>query len=276
MVNIQYNHPDIRVETKQVSMLYDLPITLNIKSHVSGKTVWSCELGDYSWATYANDSIFDIELLDANSHPIVFREWDTIKDGSYLDKALYLYCLELDNPKGLAIGTHDGEFGEWVGPVLDNLTEATLVEASTPQFNKLSENYKYISNVNLIQDLITTDGSKIEFFEGGKGYTNSVKENVIRNWEIEEINSSLKESTSINDLLQQISPDEKLDWLHLDIEGYDAEILTSINLELLPNFIIFEHNNLSEEVKSNLENYLTYLGYTFYKDNPVSYLVIKK
>jgi len=276
MINIQYNHPDIRVETKQVSMLYDLPITLNIKSHVSKEVVWSCKLEDYSWATYANDSIFDIELLDANSHPIVFREWDTIKDGSYLDKALYLYCLKLDNPKGLAIGTHDGEFGEWVGPVLDDLTKATLVEASTLQFNKLSENYKYISNVDLIQDLITTDGSKIEFFEGGKGYTNSVKENVIRNWEIEEINSSLKESTSINDLLQQISPDRKLDWLHLDIEGYDAEILTSINLELLPNFIIFEHNNLSEEVKSNLENYLTYLGYTFYKDNPVSYLVIKK
>jgi hypothetical protein len=276
MINLQYNHPDIRVETKQVSILHNLPLTLNIKSHVSKAIIWSCKLEDYSWATYANDSIFDIEIKDSKDNTLIYREWDVINDGSYLDKALYLYCLGLDNSKGLAIGTHDGEFGEWVGPVLDNLTKATLVEASTTQFNSLSENYKNFSNANLIQDLITTDGSKIEFFEGGKGYTNSVKENVIRNWEVEEINSSLKESTSINDLLQQISPNKKLDWLHLDIEGYDAEILTSINLELLPNFIIFEHNNLSNEEKSNIENYLTYLGYTFYKDDPVSYLVIKK
>lgn len=54
MINIQYNHPNIRVETKQISILYDLPITLNIRSHVSGETVWSCELKDYSWATYAH------------------------------------------------------------------------------------------------------------------------------------------------------------------------------------------------------------------------------
>lgn len=276
MINIQYNHPDIRVETKQVSILHNLPLTLNIKSYVSKAIIWSCKLEDYSWATYANDSIFDIEIKDSKDNTLIYREWDVINDGSYLDKALYLYCLGLDNSKGLAIGTHDGEFGEWVGPVLDNLTKATLVEASTAQFNSLSENYKNFSNVNLIQDLITTDGSKIEFFEGGRGYTNSVKENVIRNWEVEKINSSLKESTSINDLLQQISPNKKLDWLHLDIEGYDAEILTSINLELLPNFIIFEHNNLSKEEKSNLENYLIYLGYTFCKDDPVSYLVIKK
>lgn len=275
MINIKYTHPDIRIETQQISFLYSLPLTVNIKSHVSNKVVWSCKLNDYCWAAFSNDSIFDIEVLDANNKIVTSRKWDTINDGSYLDKALYFYCANLDNPQGLAIGTHDGEFGEWVGPVLNNLTKATLVEASTPQFIELSKNYKIFSNVELIHNLVTTDGSEIEFFEGGKGYTNSVKEKVIRNWETEEIKSHLRESISINDLLTSISPNKKLDWLHLDIEGYDAEIIKSVNLELLPNFIIFEHNNLSIEEKNNIEQYLLNQNYTIWKNNPVSYLAIK-
>ena len=275
MIDVNYNHPNIRVETKEVSKLYNLPLTLNIKSHVSKKIVWDCKLEDNYWATYANDSIFDIEIKDANNNTIIYREFNVLEDGSYLDKALYLYCSTLNNPKGLAIGTHDGEFGEWVIPVLEGKTQAVLVEASSPQFEKLTINYGKTLPVQLIQNLITTDGSKVEFFEGGKGYTNSVKENVIRSWETEEISSNLRESISINDLINQVSPDKKLDWLHLDIEGYDAEILKAVNVDLLPNFIIFEHNNLSMEDKLRLENYLINLGYYLNRDDSVSYLAIK-
>ena len=275
MINIQYNHPNIRVETKEISKLYNTPLKVEITTHVSKKIQWSCEIADNSWATFSNDSIFDVVIKDSNGVVIINREFNVLEDGSYLDKALHLYCSNLDNPQGLAIGSHDGEFGEWVYPTLNNLTTTTLVEASTPQFTKLTENYKDLSNVNLIQNLVTTDGSKTEFFEGGKGYTNSVKENVIRSWEKEEIYSNLRESISINNLINKVSPNKKLDWLHLDIEGYDAEILKAVNVDLLPNFIIFEHNNLLMENKLKLENYLIDLGYHLNRTDSVSYLAIK-
>jgi len=275
MINIIYNHPNIKIDTKEISKLYNLPLKVEIITYVSKKVQWSCEIGDNSWATFSNDSIFDVIIKDANNNVIINREFNVLEDGSYLDKALYLYCQNLNKPQGLAIGSHDGEFGEWVLPTLGNLTKTTLVEASTPQFIKLTENYQNLSNVDLIQNLVTTDGSKVEFFEGGKGYTNSVKENVIRSWEKEEINSNLRDSISINDLINQISPNKKLDWLHLDIEGYDAEILKAINVDLLPNFIIFEHNNLLMEDKLRLENYLIDLGYYLNRDDSVSYLAIK-
>tara|TARA_Y100000385_G_scaffold288248_1_gene354364 strand:+ start:227 stop:1054 length:828 start_codon:yes stop_codon:yes gene_type:complete len=275
MIDITYNHPNIRIDTKEVSKLYSLPLKVEIVTHVSKRVQWSCEVKDNSWATFSNDSIFDVVIKDANNKIIINREFNVLEDGSYLDKVLYLYCQNLNNPQGLAIGSHDGEFGEWVLPTLGNLTKTTLVEASTPQFTKLTENYKNFSNVDLIQNLVTTDGSKVEFFEGGKGYTNSVKENVIRSWEKEEINSNLRESISINSLINQTSPNRKLDWLHLDIEGYDAEILKAINVDLLPNFIIFEHNNLLMEDKLRLENYLIDLGYHLNRDDAVSYLAIK-
>ena len=271
MINIQYNHPDIRVEISEVSKILSLPLKCSVISHVGKKEIWSCELNDNSWATYSNDSIFDIKITDSNNNEVLYRTYNVFEDGSELDKSLYLYCKSLDNPKGVAIGTHDGEFGEWVSAVLDEITEVKLIEASNNQYLELMNNYHNKENVEIINNLITTDGSDIEFFEGGKGYTNSVKQQVIENWESEVISSKISPSISINQIL-----DKKYDWLHLDIEGYDDEIIRAINVDMLPNFIIFEHNNLSIEDKLKLEGYLMNLGYNINKNNNVSYLAIKK
>ena len=280
MITVTYNSEGIKVNVEYISKYnQNLPLKLKIKKHVSGELQWSTNLNDNWFATYPSTEMFDVEICDSKDKIIYVKKWDVMEHGNHFYKSLWMYNKSvLSNgkfPKGLVIGTHDGEFGEWVLPTLGNLTKTTLVEASTPQFTKLTENYKNFPNVDLIQNLVTTDGSKVKFFEGGQGYTNSVKENVIRNWEKEEINSNLRDSVSINNLINQISPDKKLDWLHLDIEGYDDEILRAINVDLLPNFIIFEHNNLLMEDKLRLENYLIDLGYYLNRDDSVSYLAIK-
>ena len=173
-------------------------------------------------------------------------------------------------PKGIAIGTHDGLFGEWVPCVLEGITEAILVEASKPQFDNLKENFEKFYDVSLVNSLITTDGKPVEFFEGGKGYTNSVVERVIRGWEKEEINSSIKESISINTLIET-----KVDWLHLDVEGYDIKLLMGTDPEKLPNLIIFEYENSKEDENSQIKQYLTNLGYEL-DYSKVSCLALKK
>jgi hypothetical protein len=120
----------------------------------------------------------------------------------------------------------------------------------------LNEAYGKFDNVRLVNSLVTTDGKPVEFFEGGRGYTNSVVERVIKGWEIEEIKSSLKESISIEELMT-----DDIDWLHLDVEGYDAQLLLSLKCEKLPKFIIFEHENLNEYEGEQVKSYLTKNGY---------------
>ena len=66
---------------------------------------------------------------------------------------------------------------------------------------KLKNNYKNRQSVKVIQNIVTPKGGEVEFFEGGRGYTNTVIEKVIRDWETEEITSSKKQSISINDLI---------------------------------------------------------------------------
>jgi hypothetical protein len=272
MISISYTGPKIKIETKKVSNIYSCPLKLSIKTHIGKREVWACEMGDHHWAVYENDSIFDIDIKDSTGEQVLYREWNILEDGSDLAKALYLYCSKKNNTRGIAIGTHDGEFGEWVPAVKNYKTDAILIEASTPQFTKLSSHYLGYPNVTLINNLVTTNGQEVEFFEGGAGYTNSVKENVIRSWEKEEIHSAKRSSISINSILENSKP---IHWLHLDIEGYDAELIKGIYPHLLPPFIIFEHNNLSKVDKLDIVFYLENQGYSIFKEDSVSYLAIK-
>jgi hypothetical protein len=62
---------------------------------------------------------------------------------------------------------------------------------------------------------------------------------------------------------------EKLDWLHLDVEGLDANLIMSLREDLLPNLIIFEDNNILLGEKNNLMDYLNKKGYLSHSENGI-------
>ena len=278
MIKIDFSDKKIRVETKTVSSIFKTPLKLSIQSHVTKNEIWSSQLNDGWWAEFPNNEMNDAIIMDNDGNVIGERKWDIIQDGNELYKSLYFYCLNIFNsgrmPKGIAVGTHDGLFGEWVPCVLEGVTEAILVEASQHQFEKLKESFDKFGNVILVNSLITTDGKPVEFFEGGLGYTNSVVERVIKGWEKEEIKCTIKESISITNLIDK-SFDETIDWLHTDIEGYDADLIKSIPVEKLPNLIIFEHENLESEKNSEIKEFLEKNGFELNYQN-VSCICIKR
>ena len=165
-------------------------------------------------------------------------------------------------PKGLVIGTHDGEFGEWVPIALKREANMILVEASNNQFSKLLKNYYKNSTTKCIQNLVTTNGEDVIFFEGGAGYTNTVVEKVIRYWETEEVHTTKRSSISMTNLIMEEMGGD-IDWLHLDVEGLDAKLIMSIDESKikLPNFIIFEDFNLNEDEKKEIYFYLESRNY---------------
>jgi hypothetical protein len=164
-----------------------------------------------------------------------------------------------------------GEFGEWCPLVRHHLSEMVLVEGSKNQFEVLQQNYEGKDGLTFVNRIVTEEGGNVKFFEGGKGYTNTVVERVIRKWESEEIGSSFKESISINNLIETyfINNGKKLDWLHLDVEGLDAKLILAIKKDYLPNFIIYEDANLLEDEKILLTNYLIVNGYTNYSNSGI-------
>ncbi len=197
-----------------------------------------------------------------------FNSW------SNLTKRLFEYNLNLLKkglfPKGVAIGTHNGILGEWVPSVLSNITNAILIEASLPQFLELKKNYEHFDNVKLINEVISTQGQILRFWEGQEGQANSVHKNVTYNWEKhkDSIKYRLTTTTNINKYVKKDT-----NWLHLDTEGYDADLI--LNLKYLPKFIIFEHDQLEKDelyfLKETLErkNYIV----TFENNNCLAELL---
>lgn len=261
MINIDYSNGQIKITTGNLEQLFkhdELPLKVQIKKVISKEVVWETNLSSHMWAVYGENEINDVVVYDAKGKFITQHYWDVIQHGSIFYKSLWLYCKILINegkrPKGLVIGTHDGEFGEWVPLVRNFMSDMLLVEASEMQFNKLKHNFEGKDGISLLNSLITPNGGDVEFFEGGRGYTNSVVERVIRSWEKEEIRSSLKKSTSLNSLIELYGGN--FDWIHLDVEGLDAKLLISLKDENIPRFIIFEDYNLTPEDSESINNWI--------------------
>jgi FkbM family methyltransferase len=275
MITVTYNSEGIKVNVGHISKYNpNLPLRLKIKKHVSGEEQWATNLNDNWYATYPNTEMFDVEIYDSKDRLVYCKRWDVMEHGNHFYKSLWMYNKSiLSNgrfPKGLVIGTHDGEFGEWVPIVENRECSVVLVEASDNQFNKLKHNYRYHSLVKPIQNLITPNGGEVEFFEGGAGYTNTVVENVIRHWEKEEIKSTKRPSISITDLILT-ECDGSIDWLHLDVEGLDAQLIMGIDETKvsLPNFIIFEDYNLSQDKKDEIYSWLHNKEYITYSEGGI-------
>lgn len=275
MINVVYKEDGIRVDIHHTQNYNShQPYTLKVKKHVSGEVQWETQLYDEWFATFPTTEMYDIQIVDSTGNDIYTKKWDVMENGNHFYKSLWMYNKSLLSkgifPQGLVIGTHDGEFGEWVPLVLNRDCNIVLVEASDKQFEKLKTNYKSFSRVRTLQNLVTPNGGNVEFFEGGEGYTNSVVEKVIRDWETEEIKSTEKTSISITDLILEFC-DGKIDWLHLDVEGLDAKLIMGIEEEkvTLPNFIIFEDYNLDENHKNEIYKWLENKGYQLFSDGGI-------
>jgi FkbM family methyltransferase len=275
MITVTYNSDGIRVDVGEISKYNkNLPLNLKIKKHISGEEQWSSKLDDYWYATFPNTEMFDVEIYDNKNRLIYKKVWDVMEHGNHFYKSLWLFNKSILSkgkfPKGLVIGTHDGEFGEWVPIVESRECNVILVEASDKQFEKLKHNYRKNSLVNPIQKLVTPNGGEVEFFEGGEGYTNTVVENVIRSWETEKITSKKMESISITNLILNECGGH-IDWLHLDVEGLDAQLIMGIDESKvsLPNFIIFEDYNLGQDKKDEIYSWFHSKGYQTFSDGGI-------
>jgi hypothetical protein len=242
---------------------YTSPFTFQVINTVDNLIKWESPNMEVGWWSTFVEPCNSIVLIKDNNGQIVDKwEWNTYSHGDFSHKIFLEWCQKNKGSKGISIGTHDGSTGEWVVPVNENLIEAYLVEASEKQYNDLVNNYKDKKNAHTIMSLVTKDGLDIEFFESDEGFTNSTsKEHVLK------FNSNVvsvfKKSISLNDLIIQCGLQNDLKWLHIDVEGIDDELILSLDdtKVKLPEIIIYESLNLSDERKKNVIKWLESKNY---------------
>ena len=256
MINITYDRSInlTRVEANNLQLIKEhLPLKVQFKNIVTGEIHYESELLDYWWTEWKGaEQITDVLIYSSNGTLLHEYKWDVTINGDIHEKMLWFYlkARQLNGLKsnGLVIGSHDGRNGHWIYSVKHKLTDATLVDGSDKQYVELTQNYKHNSNIETLNTIVTTDGSYVEWYQGGEGYTDTVVPSLINEWlDSSEITKSYRKSVSINDLMK----DKNYDWLHLDVEGLDGDLILA--LEQKPNIIIFEDENLDIVTKDKLK-----------------------
>lgn len=238
----------------------ETPIIFRVKSSVSGKTIWESVLSPGSWSQYP--LIFNtVSHFERNGKIISEFIWDTFFHGDIHHQQMMLWALDNPGSFGVAIGTHDGETGEWVEPLRKGLLRAVLVEASDSQFSALEKNYENVWNCKAQKSLVTPNGGEIIFWESeDQSYTNSVKKDHVEKFS-DKLKAKPMQSIAINDLLNRQTEPAK--WLHLDVEGIDVDLIMCLpekhisSLEL----IIYETLNSSEGDKQACRDFLQQRGF---------------
>lgn len=259
----------------------DFPVTLYVKKILNDDLLYSSELFPNYWSMHPAFEGCYAEVKTSKGIVLLKEYWDPIKYGCLSDMMFYTWCLKNPGSKGIAIGTNDGTTGEYVVPNIKGLIDdIVLVEASDRIFNILDKNYSKYENVKTINTLVSTKSEKIKFYEStsGQGLVNSVYSN-FANLFNEEIIEVEKSAIGINEII--LHNQENLDWLHLDVEGLDSELIMAIDFNRVkkPKVIIYENNNNKDQkVPSHvLINHLNDLGYeVFSKENELNNIAILK
>jgi hypothetical protein len=238
----------------EVSWLYD-----EFEVFLDGKTLWSTELYPNMWASWDTlDTDNFVAVIKNNKGEIISQFNHNIwVNRNATEQFFDTWISRNPNSKGIVIGTHDGTTGEWVKHVKNKTTQAVLVEASKKQFDELMENYVNFDNVSFRNNVITGNGGNVKFYEFGLGYTNTLSEDHYKKhiYDDEELVVVNMNSVSINDLILQENLQHNLDWLHLDTESIDDEIIMSLDFDKVnkPKLIVFETINFSKERIGNSE-----------------------
>jgi hypothetical protein len=270
MINFKYdrytNTTSVSVnDMTQISN--NLPLTLKLKNIITGEIHYQVNLNPTSWAVWSGaELITDILIYDSTGELIFEKKWDVTEYGDLVEKDLWYYLKGRKNKglksNGLVIGTHDGRNGHWIYPIKYGLSTATLVDGSDNQYVELMRNYynnPFVETKNLI---VTTDGSDVEWYQGGEGYTDTVVKELIESWLVDKpIIKTSRNSVAINKLMSE----HEYDWLHLDVEGIDGDLI--LCLEQRPNVIIYESMNLPQEMNDKLTEWFTTNKYVTITDN---------
>jgi hypothetical protein len=240
----------------------ETPVTFRVISSVSGKKHWEFILFPGTWSRY--NMIFNTTAqFERNGKIISEFVWDTFLHGDLIHQQMMLWAMDNQGSFGVAIGTHNGETGEWVEPTRNGLLRAVLIEASDKQFLELEKNYGKIWNCKLEKCLVTPNGGETIFWESedfDDSRVNSVKKDHVEQF-TESLKGNLKKSIALNDLLDQQSEVPK--WLHLDVEGIDIELIMSLSEKNISSLelIIYETLNSPGEEKQRCKDFLERMGF---------------
>ena len=215
-----------------------------------------------------NNRELSIRILDYGGDVIFSYDYIFSSLSDAVEKRFISWCRDFIakrcyKPKGFIIGSHDGRSGEWVQAYSQDLIgDCLIVEPNITPFLLLTYNYKNDSKFTFKNCVISDSDDYVDFYTNDSG--DSESSSLIESNYLKHENDGFKKikvkSYNPNTLLQSDIPD----YIHIDAEGYDGNIIMLLNDEILGKvkFIVWEHIHLTDETKVLVDARLTKFGFT--------------
>lgn len=269
MITIKYDRPSnetiVELERFTIFKEEDLPLIVEFRKVVNGELAWMTPLAPGNWAKWKGaETPHDVIVNTANHENAYTWKYQVDNVGSSIEKSMYFFIKSFGRrTRGLVIGPHNGLFGHWVFPVHEDLCDVVMVDGGKQQLDQAMINYSHLTNVEFINEIITTDGRTVTWMEGGEGFTDTVYKPVISKFlKDDAIQSSTRSSVSINQFINRY--DKEFDWIHLDVEGTDGELILALNSR--PKMIVFESMHMSNNKYSEVLDWMQDNNYKLFND----------
>ncbi len=191
----------------------------------------------------------------------------------------------------IQVGANDGVTGDDLRKyILQYKWHGVLVEPVPYVFERLKNNYKGVENLEFLNCAIGIETATSKFYSISE--TDSNGQNLFdayADFKIDQLSSFNKETIlkheymhpdfknliveteiptlGINELLFKY-PNQTIDLLQIDIEGFDFELLDALDLgNKAPGILIFEHQHMPESKYREILRKLKSYHYQFYKSN---------
>tara|TARA_R100001377_G_scaffold34_1_gene48 strand:+ start:294 stop:1139 length:846 start_codon:yes stop_codon:yes gene_type:complete len=244
----------------------ELPLKVKFLNTYNKVVEWSINLEPDTWCSYSLRNN-DVEIT-TKSNRIIKK----VPSGPFFNDLIedvFYTCVVGNNLKnGIVAGAGRGSYGEWLDAVIENKTKALLIEPQSKEYKVLVDSFSKYPNVKFLNKGVSKQKETREFFI----YINqiglsSLDKNTLLDRKIEEnhITKINVECESLSYLLEQ----EKYDWLRLDVESLDCDLIQSLRPQHFDTlkYIQYEHLNIPEEKIKQTDGFLESLGYKIYKIN---------
>lgn len=269
-----YFRVEINSDISDVIEKQHFPLKLFVSEYVSGEILDEIQLYPNRWYSDVVTNFRNFTLTTNTGNNLMEWKYNPNLHSDDLDQFFNLWISSRSKSKGIVLGAGTGEWGEWVIAVKKGTTQALLIEPDPANFPKLQNNFNSNHKVILDNCCVSTQEGIVDFWISPYNKFSTLDPNIIEKYfpgyKPEKI--SVKSKT-INRIINEYKF-EDVEWIRLDIEGYDDHVIKDLDFSLLNElkFICYEYTNLSEDRHENLRNFFELKGFTkelFFHDNVV-------
>jgi FkbM family methyltransferase len=269
---------DVSLEIDEIIEKEEMPLKFRVEDWLTSHIYYEANLDRGWWASYDNTGFKNFCVYTKSGKILKKLQFDPYNDVSKIEEAFNIWISSRKRSKGLVLGAGNGRWGEWLMNVVNNDCSAVLVEGDPNNHKALEVSHKSRSNVKIENCVVSPNGGKVKFWIAPQNMVSSLNVDVVKKFFPESDPEFVEvESKTINQIIKENFTSD-LDWIRIDLEGLDHEIIMGLDPRIVPNLkmVLFENMNISSFEYSDIKNKLSNMGFSNFIDIGIDTICTKK